>query len=165
MDRPSRVVTVPSLAWMLVVLGLGSAGCRSTRSEVPPGKPYQTTGGTPPTVGFSSEPHPSSIAGMAGLYGNKAPNSFVQNVQGSAAPSGDVTYGVPNQGAANLGAPTDNRFGPPGTSGTAGAGSGASGPSSIANSMLKAVPPASKMLEKDPDTVPGGANSSGGAYP
>ena len=29
-------------------------------------------GSTPPTVGFSNDPHPSVATGLAGLYGNKA---------------------------------------------------------------------------------------------
>ena len=68
MDRLSRVMAVGSLA-LVLGSGLTASGCRSMRSEVPPGKPYSTTGGQPPTVGFSSAPHPNTGAG-AGLYGN-----------------------------------------------------------------------------------------------
>jgi hypothetical protein len=159
MDRPDRVDSIPKLACLLAVLFLGCAGCRSTRSEVPPGKPYQTTGSTPPSVGFSSEAHPSTATGMAGLYGNKGPGALVQDVQSSAAPSAGVTYGIPAPGATNLGAPTDNRYGPPGSSGTDG-----SSPS-IASSLLKAIPPASKMLEKDPEATPASGTSLPSGYP
>jgi hypothetical protein len=163
MDRPSCVFSTRILA-LLIGVQLGLSGCRSTRSEVPPGKPYQTTGGMQPTVGFSSEPHPSTASGMAGLYGNKAPGSFVQDVQSRSAPSGDVTYGTPNTGNGTLGLPTDNRYGPPNTSGSTDPAGGAA--PSIANSLIKGIPSASKMLEKDPDASPAsGTSSPGGAYP
>jgi len=67
MDRLSRVLAVGCMAMVLGVVFTAS-GCRSMRSEVPPGKPYSTTGGQPPTVGFSSDPHPNTGVG-AGMYG------------------------------------------------------------------------------------------------
>jgi hypothetical protein len=62
MDRLSRALTGGCLA---VVLGtvFSASGCRSMRNDVPPGKPYSTTGGTPPTVGFSSDPHANTGPG------------------------------------------------------------------------------------------------------
>jgi hypothetical protein len=163
MDRPNYVLSTRILA-CLIGVQLGLSGCRSTRSEVPPGKPYQTTGGMPPTVGFSSEPHPSTANGMAGLYRNKASGSFVQDVQDRAAPAGDVTYGMPNAGNGTVGLPTDNRYGPPSTSG--GADPAGTAAPSIANSLIKGIPSASKMLEKDPYASPAsGTSAPGGAYP
>jgi hypothetical protein len=164
MDRPYLVVSVRNLSCMLMLVALGSAGCRSTRSEVPPGKPYQTTGGGPPTVGFSNEPHPSTATGMAGLYGNKGPGALIGDGRGSSTPGEDVTYGTPAPGTPNLGAPTDNRYGPPGSAGTS--ATSPSGTAAVAGSLLKAIPPASRMVEKDPEAIPAsGASPSGGAYP
>ena len=117
MDRRKHTTAVRNLSLLLALLSLIPAGCKSTKSEVPPGRPYQTTG-APPSVGFSSDAHPSTAGGMAGLYGNKGPGSFAQDVQNSTAPSRDITYGMPAPGATNLGAPTDNRYGRPGTAGT-----------------------------------------------
>ena len=54
MDRLRRVLTGGT-----VVMGLGTillaGGCRSLRNEVPQGKPYSTTGGTPPALGFNQD--------------------------------------------------------------------------------------------------------------
>ena len=119
MDRPCLVVSARRISLMLAVTMLGSAGCRSTRSEVPPGKPYQTTSGAPPSVGFSNEPHPSTASGMAAPYGNRGPGALTGDGKGSANPGDDVIIGTPPPGTANLGAPTDNRFGPPGMPGRA----------------------------------------------
>jgi hypothetical protein len=162
MDRRKHTTAVRKLSFSLALLSLFSAGCKSTKSEVPPGKPYQTTG-TPPSVGFSSDAHPSTAGGMAGLYGNKGPGSFAQDVQNSAAPSRDITYGMPAPGATKFGAPTDNRYGAPGTAGTT--ESSPSGSASLADSMLNSIPPASKMLQKDPEATPASGASSAGAFP
>ena len=162
MDRRKRPTAVRNLSLSLVFLSLMPAGCKSTKSEVPPGRPYQTTG-APPPVGFSSDAHPSTAGGMAGLYGNKGPGSFAQDVQNSTAPSRDITYGMPAPGATKLGAPTDNRYGAPGTAGTT--DSSPSGSASLADSMLRSVPPASKMLQKDPEATPSSGASSAGAFP
>jgi hypothetical protein len=162
MNRRKHTTAVRNLSLSLALVSLIPAGCKSTKSEVPPGRPYQTTG-APPSVGFSSDAHPSTAGGMAGLYGNKGPGSFAQDVQNSAAPSRDITYGMPAPGATNLGAPTDNRYGAPGTAGTT--NSSPSGSASLADSMLKSVPPASKMLQKDPEASPASGASSAGAFP
>ena len=111
MDRPKHTTAVRNL--LALAGGLFSlipAGCKSTKSEVPPEdrtrRPVRLR-----SVGFSSDAHPSTAGGMAGLYGNKGPGSFAQDVQNSTAPSRDITYGMPAPGATNLGAPTDNRYG------------------------------------------------------
>jgi hypothetical protein len=161
MDRREHTTAARNLSLWLAFFSLMPAGCRSTKSEVPPGRPYQTTG-APPSVGFSSDAHPSTAAGMAGLYGNKGPGSSAQDVQNSA-PSREITYGMPAPGATNLGAPTDNLYGAPGTAGTS--DSSPSGSASIADSLLKSIPPASKMLQKDPEATPASGASAASALP
>ena len=58
MDRLRRVLTGGTL---VAILGpvIAASGCRSTRSEVPPGKQYSTAGGTP-DLNFNSAPHPNN---------------------------------------------------------------------------------------------------------
>ena len=169
MDRLNRSLLTGRIAMAAAVAFGCSQGCRSTHSEVPAGKPYQTTGGAPPSVGFSNEPHPNVAAGMASLYGNKAPGSQVQDGRGNSSAPGDLVLGTPTQGPATLGAPTDNRYGPPGTAGTADSSSSgssaSSGSSSIGNALLKSMPPVSQVLAKDPEAIPGSAGSAGGSYP
>ena len=62
MDRHGRLLAGGCLA---VIMGMfvAVAGCRSMRNDVPPGKPYSTTGGSPPPVGFNSDPHPNTAIG------------------------------------------------------------------------------------------------------
>jgi len=162
MDRLNRSLLAGTMAMAAAVAFCCSQGCRSA-SEVPAGKPYQTTGGAPPTVGFSNEPHPSVATGTASLYGNRAPGSQVQDGRGNSSNPGDLMFGTPTQGPATLGTPTDNRYGPPGTAGTG--DSSSSGSSSIANSLLKSMPPVSQVLAKDPEATPGSAGSAGGSSP
>ena len=164
MDRLNRSLLAGRMALAAAVVVCCSQGCRSTHSEVPPGKPYQTTGGAPPTVGFSNEPHPNLATGMASLYGNRAPGSQVQDGRGDSSNPGGLMLGTPTQGSATLGAPTDNLYGAPGTASTG--GSASSGSSSLGNALLKTIPPASQMVAKDADTsIPGSAGSAGGSYP
>ncbi len=142
---------------------LSGAGCRATKSEVPAGKPYQTMGGAPPSVGFSSEPHPASNAGLSNLYANRGPSSAAQD--GSPASQRDTMYGTPTPGTERMGAPTDHRYGAPGTSGLS---TGEGGTSSLANSLMRSQPSASETLSKDPSsssTIPGSDGGPGGAYP
>ncbi len=163
MERLNRSLLAGRMAVAAAVAFCCSQGCRSTHSEVPPGKPYQTTGGTPPTVGFSNDPHPSLATGPASLYSNRGPGSLVQDGRGDSSNTGGLMLGTPTQGPATLGAPTDNRFGPPGTSGTS--DSSSSGSSSLGNALLKSIPPASQVLANDPGGAPGSAGSAGGSYP
>ena len=158
MERPERIRLAGQLALLAGGLLLCTQGCRSTKSEVPAGKPYQTSG-TPPTVGFSKEPNPTTAAGLNGLYGNKGPGALVSDGRGTPSSSGDVVYGTPSPSSANMGAPTDNLYGRPGTSGSASPGPGP------ADSLLKTMAPVSQVLSKDPPTIPGSAGSAGGGYP
>ncbi len=65
-----------TLAGCGLSLLLAAPGCRSTRSEVPPHRPYSSDGKQmPPTIGFSSDPHPMTggaalAAGAPGLPGS-----------------------------------------------------------------------------------------------
>ena len=164
MDRLNRSLLAGGMALASAVAFCCSQGCRSTHSEVPAGKPYQTTGGAPPSVGFSNEPHPNLATGIASLYGNKAPGSQAQDGRGDSSNPGSLMLGTPTQGPATLGAPTDNLYGPPGTAGMG--GSVSSGSSSLGNALLKTIPPASQMVAKDADaSLPGSAGSTGGSYP
>ena len=54
MDRQTR-----RLAGFGLMFVLAASGCRSTRSEVPPGRQYSGDGRQVPPVGFSSDPHPA----------------------------------------------------------------------------------------------------------
>jgi hypothetical protein len=117
MDRLGRILSGASLA---VALGLviSAAGCRSMRSEVPAGKPYSTNGGTPPTVGFSSDPR-SNPAASAGQWGGGAPMT-----PGNSVPDGGTSL----SGASSLpqsGTPMPNStssYGTPGSYRYGGAG-------------------------------------------
>jgi hypothetical protein len=143
---------------------LCSAGCRSTHSEVPSGRPYQTTGAPPPTVGFSQDPRPSTASGMAGLYGNRGPGALTQDGRIPAGGQGATVYGTPTPGT-SLGLPTANQYGPPGTAGTGGTSPGGTAP--ITTSLLNAQPPVSQVLARDPgpSSASPGNGGSGGTYP
>ncbi|HKM53582.1 MAG TPA: hypothetical protein VJY33_09225 [Isosphaeraceae bacterium] len=162
MDRPARALSVGSMTLAIGLLLFCASGCRSTQSEVPPGKPYQTTGAAPSEIGLNSEPRPNPL-GMSGLYGNRGPASPIQDGRGYDPSVSNVTYGVPVNEATPLGMPTNNSYGPPGTSGT---DPSTRGTGTIANSLLNSMPPVSKVLAKDPDSqVPGSGGTMGGSYP
>jgi hypothetical protein len=135
MDRLRRVLNGGTLVLMLGTVVAGS-GCRSMRNEVPPQKPYPTTGGSPPTVGFNSDPHPNSAIG-GGLYGNAAtPGQTGTTAPGATpgVPGSDATssglgsspsqYGTPAPGSGIYGQPTSNRYGPSMTPGGPGSDTG-----------------------------------------
>jgi hypothetical protein len=95
-----------TLAGFGLVMMLGTTGCRNLRSDVPPGRPLSSDGKSMPSVGFSSDPHPSvgaATGAMATMPGG--------------APGSTGQYGTPAPGGnGNLGAPTSNAYGPPGSS-------------------------------------------------
>ena len=104
MDRHNRVLVGGSLAVLLGFLITGS-GCRSMRNDVPPGKPYSTTGGSPPPLGFNSDPHPNTSVG-GGMYGGgMTPGSSSPN-GGPTGPGGMPQLGTPTPGTGPYGAPT-----------------------------------------------------------
>jgi hypothetical protein len=94
---------------MVMVVGtvIAAAGCRSMHNEVPRGKPYSTTGGTPPTIGFNSDPHPNAAVG-AGMYPNATPGqSGLPGQPASPGMSGpDATYSAGGSSASQFGTPT-----------------------------------------------------------
>ncbi len=163
MDRLNRILLPRRVFLAAAVVFCSSQGCRSTHSEVPPGKPYQTTGGEPSSLGFSNDPHPSLATGMANLY-NKAPGSSTQDGRGDSSNAGGLMLGTPTSSTPVLGAPTDNQYGAPGSANTGSAASSSS--TSLGNALLKTIPSASQMVAKDPNaTSPGSPGSAGGAYP
>ena len=83
MDRLMHTTAVRNLPLLLARFSLIPAGCRSTKSEVPPGRPYQTTGAASRRSGSAVMRIPAPPGGMAGLYGNKGPGSLAQDVQNS----------------------------------------------------------------------------------
>jgi len=95
MDRLSRVIAGCCLT-LAMAMAFSASGCRSMRNDVPHGKPYTTTGDTPP-VGFNSAPHPSTSVGN-GMYPN--------NNMNPGAPGSDASLG--GAGAAQLGTPPSN---------------------------------------------------------
>jgi hypothetical protein len=100
MDRLNR--TMAGCGLMLALAAAG--GCKSTRSEVPPGRPYTNDGRQVPPIGFSSDPHAMTGPGT---------------VSGMGAPGGPQ-FGTPSSAtSSNMGAPTNNLYGAPGTSGAA----------------------------------------------
>ncbi|AGA28956.1 hypothetical protein [Singulisphaera acidiphila] len=102
MDRLKLTLAGCGLAAVLTV-----SGCRNLRSEVPPGRPFASEG-SQPSVGFSSDPHPNT--GLGAMPGG--PGSAPGMPQDSAS-----QFGTPPPGASDrYGAPTDNAYGPPGTS-------------------------------------------------
>lgn len=90
---------VPGCALMVSMILATGTGCRSTRSEVPPHKPFMTDGQKTPPINFS---------GNAANPADGLPqvNTGLPNAYGTPAPGATDNYG----------APTSNTFGPPGTS-------------------------------------------------
>lgn len=103
MDRLNRTLGGCGLALLMAATG---SGCRSTQSQVPPGRPYTNDGRQGAPVGFSSEPHPMSGAASTPVmpYAGAAP--------GTTGQLGTPTPG----GGASFGAPTGHMYGPPGSS-------------------------------------------------
>lgn len=143
MDRPCFFASCRLMGAALLTTVVLSSGCRSTRSEVPPAKPYARTGESPPTVGFSSQPHPANAGGMPASV-NIGPGGMPDDRLASGQPQ----YGTPTPGSKGVALPTGNRYGPPGTTGldpTAGANSTA-----IADSLMDSGQSVSKTLADDP---------------
>jgi hypothetical protein len=107
MDRLSRVIAGGCMT-LAVGLMFSASGCRSMRNEVPKGKQFSTNGAAP-SVGFNSDPHPSTSVGN-GMY---QPNGGDLAGGGGAQPQ----FGTPPSTGSPLGAPTSNRYGPVGTAG------------------------------------------------
>jgi hypothetical protein len=124
MERLNRALAGAGLA-LTLMLALTSAGCRSLRPEVPPGRPFTPDGQQTPPIGFSSTPGTPTLNGLPNNPGLSPSNS-----------SGQVGVPIPN--ANPYGTPSSHSFGPPGSSGlgvspSVGAATGAG--------MMPATPP------------------------
>lgn len=152
MDRRQHTLRITKLAVIGGMLAISSVGCRSTRNEVPPGRPYQTVG-NPPTVGFSSEPHQNAGQGMAGLYGNRGGGAAISDGAGSPRP-GDVVLGTPTQNTTNLGVPSDHQYGAPGTAGSAGT-------PTLGDSVARTIPSGADIVKQDLKASPASTSPYG----
>lgn len=137
MDRRKLILAGCGLAAFLA-----APGCRSTRSEVPPGHAYSSDGRQIPSLGFSSDPRPLPN-NAAGLTPGVSQNAVGQ-------------YGMPAPNSGNnsaLGAPTNHGYGPPGTAGLA------SGPATVPG------PAISPSLADSPASRPNLSVAPGGPTP
>lgn len=103
MDRLNRTLAGSGLALLVAATG---SGCRSTQSQVPPGRPYTNDGRPGAPVGFSTEPHPMSGAASTPV------TPYAAGAPGATGQLGTPTPG----GAASFGAPMGPMYGPPGSS-------------------------------------------------
>ena len=103
--------------WFGTGLGLilAASGCKTPRSEVPPGRPYLNDGRQAPPVGFSSEPPPATF-----------PSSSPDATMGGATGSTPNPFGSTSAGMSRYGAPSDHGYGPPATSSPGGMSTGSS---------------------------------------
>jgi hypothetical protein len=118
MERPhlilnlkfTRTLTGCGLGLTLLMAG---GGCRNLRSEVPPGKPFapppeaQAQAQAIPPIGFSNAPHPAD--GPPGTGGGNG-------IPGMTSGVGQLGTPAPGANAGTYGLPTDNAYGPPGSS-------------------------------------------------
>jgi hypothetical protein len=139
MPKDRRIQKLGHLAGGIVILTLSGAGCRNTRPEVPPERPYITpeaagaTAGGRPHVSFSSEPPPAgnalgTAAGIAqGLPGTAgapgAPPTFSHQPPGygPATTPAAPPQAEPLQDMPGLGPPPGSGGPPRGVMGTPGA--------------------------------------------
>ena len=103
MDRLPCSIAAIGLGLLLV-----APGCRSTRPEVPPSRPYSDDGRQRAPIAFSSEGHPMNGAATARLTPDTAGNTKLADGVGAGT-------GRPDVGGLLGGA--EGSFGPPGTSG------------------------------------------------
>jgi hypothetical protein len=99
MDRLSR--------WLLAPCGLGlilaASGCRSTKSDVPPGPKFGASGAQSPPVAFSHDATPAqapatNYGGMApSLYGTQAPGMPASSAAPTTAAPASAAPAVPAQ--------------------------------------------------------------------
>jgi hypothetical protein len=115
MDRLARMLGVAGLALSVVP---ASSGCRSLRSEVPPGRPFASDGKPTQPLNFGSAPNPATGPGVMPSNGL---NNSGANPYGLPAPgSNSNPYGVTSRGAfggvntSNAGMATDSSTTPSG---------------------------------------------------
>lgn len=111
MDRQIQWVRSGLGLGLLAIASVTATGCKSTRPEVPPGRPYTADGRQKPAVGFSTEPRPLTTDPTATPTG-------IGRGSGLANRSEASPLGLPPglQGN-NFGAPSGATYGPPGTAG------------------------------------------------
>ncbi len=102
MDRLNRSFVACGLGLMLA-----ATGCRTTKPEVPPGRPFAKDGQQRKAIEFSSDGHP--------LNGAATANFMPNNLGGSNMASG-IGAGGSRPDASAFGAPP-GAYGPPGTAG------------------------------------------------
>ena len=137
MDRLPR----PFVACGLGLL-LAATGCKATRPEVPPGRPFANDGQQRKAIEFSSDGHPTSAA---------ASNNFMpNNLGGSNLASGIGSGGTRPDGAAFSGIP--GAYGAPGTAGMA-QPPGLNDPAATRASGSPAEIPSSGLPKMDPPPV------------
>ncbi len=117
MDRVSRTLALSGLGLLLT-----AAGCRSTRSEVPPGRPYSNDGRQRPAIGFSNDPHPVDGAAITNIMPDSPGAARTGQGVGVGTNRPDALSALggglgSNGNLANIGAPTAN--GDPNAAGSA----------------------------------------------
>jgi hypothetical protein len=91
MDRLPR----PFVACGLGLL-MAAAGCRATRTEVPPGRPFATDGNQKKAIEFSSEGHPiSAAAGPAAMPNNLGGSNMASGIGSSGGRPDGAAFGAP----------------------------------------------------------------------
>jgi hypothetical protein len=146
MERPHILRSrIAPLGGILVLALAASLGCRSTKSEVPPGRAYARTG-EPPVVGFSSEPRsaPTNAASGVDYNYNIGPGASGDD-QGARSKSAS-TFGTPTAGE-KASQPTTNAYGPPGTSGVD--RSAGATPADLADELMNSGESTAKSLTRD----------------
>jgi len=103
MDRLPRKFAACAIGLLLV-----APGCKMTRPEVPPGRPFANDGRQRKAIEFSSEGHPPNGSATAVIQPNSTPGGP------NLAAGIDAGVGRPDPSA--FGAPRGS-FGPPGTAG------------------------------------------------
>jgi hypothetical protein len=136
MDRLTR----PFVACGLGLL-LAAPGCKATRPEVPPGRPFAKDGQQRKAIEFSSDGHPTSAA---------ASSNFMPNNLGGSNLASGINAGARPDGAAFSGLP--GAYGAPGTAGMA-QPPGLNDPSATRASGMPAEMPSSGLPKMDPPPV------------
>lgn len=149
MDRP----LASGSRWLFGGLVLASvalsAGCRSTRSEVPAAKPYARTSDQLPEVGFSSQPRMTPTGPMLDSL-DAAPGGRIDDqLAATAAQQSSATiYGTPTA-SERLAMPTNHGYGAPGSAGLDPTANG--GTSALGHALMQSGDSATDMLKGDPN--------------
>lgn len=106
MDRLKRLVAGVGLS---ISVAACVSGCKTPRSEIPPGKRFLGSGQPQAPLNFGSQP--GGPGGFSGLSG--AP------VDGGPGQNGPGQFGTPPPASSTFGVPNTAAFGAPGTSGLA----------------------------------------------